>query len=481
MRVRPLFVHFNSSGGRDDRFDTIAMPNASVAVCCAVAQQHGYCPMAYDTAFPSPQLVEEAILAEIDTILARGEQPALFATLLNYNAEETLRFFGRVKREWGQHVRTGVGGQLVRTAVSAYEANPNIDHVGVGDAEVVLPRLLAGEVSAEGYLADLNPGDWPGYAEPSYDTYFGLAERLDVMSRFKLGPFTGLRQLLVESVRACSWAFGTGKACTFCSLEGIDRSPQFRPFAEGFALEQRLVEKYGINWVFDVSNQWLPKFCGQEAWLEEYLRARDTFGATDVQRYAYLTAMSLTPTTAPLLAKAGIKVAYVGFDGWDDTTRKGMHKANVPVQTVVEAAQDADIYLRCGFVIGDGATEANLPLLPEFIRQSTEAHADRFISMGFFPQIILPGSRAWSELTELTSTSSDPRLTAAARLFRKMETHGYLSRYDENELTRIYLEAVVGIAYDQALAVRDECVDIAEAAGIVGTTIEHGGGHPQAR
>lgn len=485
MSLRPIFLHLQSGEGMDNRFDTLMMVNGSIAALCTIAQALGCHPLAIDEAYPGPEFLRHRVRQEIEESLHKGDTPIIFCTVLSYNAESSLRLLKELKAEYGDRIRTGVGGQLIRIAPEAYLNKRYLDHVAVGDAEVTLaPILIENQRFAKGYLfgncgADqdliqLAPQQsrYEHYASLSYDSYVGIQERLTEMANYRLGPFTGIRQLVTESVRGCAWAHLFG-ICDMCSLEGVDLDPHFKPLADHFRMERELVEKYGANWIFDVSNQWLPKN-GEDGrgWLKQYVAARKQFQAPDVHKYVYLTSNSITSRTAPLLREAGVRVAYVGIDGWEDETWKALGKSH-NVIPALKAARQNNLYLRASVVIGNGITKENLEELPRFVKWLTTEYGDILLSFGCFMEIILQGSPVWYKFETFARSE---RIQEAVKLYDKMATEGWLSWEDEVSLTRLYINHTQQASYDEALAARDEAKAKVDASGTtVGTTIENGG------
>lgn len=474
--LQPIFLHLDSDAGMENRFDTVMMVNGSIAALCRISRQLGLDPVAIDGAYPGPDYLRQQVRQEIETALSQGHEPIIFCTVLSYNAAGSLQLLRELKSEYGSRLRTGVGGQLVRVAPQAYRSQWFIDHVGVGDAEVVLPALLNGQPFAAGYLHPQMECDWSvHYATPDYTSYSGLSERLNKMATYHLGPFTDIRQLVVETTRGCAWAYENA-TCAMCSLEGINNRPIPKPNDVAFAFERELLERYGVNWLFDVSNQWLPSLQHKTQWLQSYVAARQAAGLSEISKFVYLTSNSIDSATAPLLRQAGVRIAYVGIDGWDTESRTGLGKPrSIHLDEMVAAAQAAGIYLRSSIVIGENLTHDSLDRLRSFVQYVANNHGQQFISFGCFLEIILQGSPVWNKLRGLAQKGATPKLRQAARLYDKMDTCGFLTWDEQRELTNIYIDETQAVTAAEAEAVRDETEAIIHSSGIVGVTIEHGG------
>ena len=487
-RIRPIYIHCKPDQGYDERFDTVLMVNGSVAVLNQLTKSVlGYPGLAIDESYPGANLegrerafVFERVCKEVERALAAGEEPVVYCTLLYYNARGSLALLRELKRKFGPRVRTGVGGQLVATCFNAYRSGENasfIDQVAVGDAEVCLEQMLAGKPFVVGRKKVTTTDH---YTPPFYgdESYLGLAERLDEMSRYQFGDITGIRQLITESVRGCSWAYGIGKPCNFCSLDGVTERPVFRDLEAHFRIEQDLAEKFQVNWLFDVSNQFLPviKPAEQVEWLKHYVAARKRFNALAINRYVYLTTNSITADTAPLLREAGVRCAYIGIDGWDTTTKRAMHKTLAPHERALEVCKANGIYVRTSLVIGSGLTPQNLDDLPRFVKNTMERFGGKpILSFGNFLEIVLPGSPDWANLRR---EAFDPKNSGNAvpgkirELYRRFETQGYLALEEQELLNELRIRHTQPLVeYEAVVAARDKAAEAVKKSETISITI----------
>lgn len=471
-KVKPYFVHCTQDKEYDERFDTLMMPSGSIAALVTVSealrQKYDFLQpaLAIDESYPAlnvhgqeREYLLRYLRQEIEKDLAQDVIPAIFCSVYSYNAEQSLKLLQLLKEQYGSRIRTGVGGPLIRVIPDTYQSLPFIDHVGVGDAEVVLaPLLIGNKPFSQGYL-QLNPEKCQHYARLSYDGYLALADRLEVMSQLQYGPFTNLRQLSVESVRGCSWAKAIGKTCEMCSLQSISSAPLFKPFTEYFDIENQLAEKFNINWVFDVSNQFLPVMglSQQERWLQEYLLARQKYSRAKINKYAYLTANSISERTAPLLREADIRIMYIGFDGWNSQTRQALHKPQVDPFKVLQICRENGLYVRTGTVIGAGVTNPNVQELPEFAKSMISQYQGTMLTWGLFLEEILPGSQAWSNLQKEARQNNWQEVTSLYQFFTE---HGFLMRQQQEKLTEHYLRLLQHADFEAIVAVRDQVKEI---------------------
>lgn len=418
------------------RFDTLVSVNGSVAALLAIAHRYGYPAIGIDEAFPGTQEMMEYIHDTIDSALIRGLTPHIFCSVVSYNVYSSIQLLKELKARYGNRIRTGVGGQLIRCAPRAYAANPDIDMVAIGDAEATLLELLHGVPLSTRWAKH--------YSLFSYHNYWKIHERLDAMAADPDAPFPGMRQLVMESSRGCAWAYTMKRACSFCSLQSITDKPQV-DFTHMFTQECMLIQQ-GANWVFDVANQWLPVMrpVEQFAYLETFLAERERQHIpADLKRYVYLTTNSITERTAPLLYEAGVRIAYVGFDGWNAATLRAHNKTRHSAQLCIESAVSAGIGIRGALVIGDGASEESLDLLPRFVSKLADTAGNKLVSLACYPVVVLPGSPVWMQFQARANRES---IAAANELFQHFAVHGYHTPEQERELTRIYMKHTPGCA-----------------------------------
>lgn len=465
-RIRPFFVHCAQDQDYSERLDTIMMPNGSIAALSSINNRlrEKYDFLEADIAVDESYLgqgkqqdVYNFLLNKIQQSLSGGEEPVIFCTVLSYNTERTLELLKFLKQEFGSSIRTGVGGQLVRVISDTYRFFSFVDHVGVGDAEVILEPLMIGKTSFISRYMAVSPK--LHYSSFSYENYVGIEERLGEMSQLKFGPFSGFRQLAIEGVRGCSWAHSSGRACGICSLESIIATPFFKPFKEYFALENQLVENFGINWMFDISNQFIPVMGdkNQERWLQSFLEAKKKYEQYEINRYVYLTSNSISERTAPLLRKAGIRLAYIGLDGWDTGTRNALNKPQTDPRNILRICRENDIYVRLGIVIGSGINKQNLQVLPVFEESIIKEFKETILTWGNFLEIILPGSRVWYDLEERARQNGWSEIT---KLYHFFYCNGYLTWPQQEKMTEYYIRLVQQTDYDEVVAIRNQVISI---------------------
>lgn len=333
------FIEEQSEENRlQNRGDTLLMPNGSMGVLLSCAKKLGIDCTVYDTTFPSEEESIHAIEQQIEGYIEQGLQPRIFISLLSYNAEASLKFMRAMKQRYGDKIVTGVGGQLTGRAQEAYAENPDIDVLGIGDAELILEPMMRkyetekpSEVrtriesvqrdrrqviahlmehkKVEQWIADNNrqaaealAAERPElrgkkykqlrqmvgfepmlYELPDFDPqrYAFIRERTQEMPRVAIGPkenqLTNMVMLTTEFGRQCDWAHcNKDGACTFCALIGVEDDRNFQPVHRYVAhLVEMKRQHPQMNWVFDVSNQLLEQNRSEAiAFLEELAQER---------------------------------------------------------------------------------------------------------------------------------------------------------------------------------------------------------------
>ncbi len=481
--LRPIFVHCRPDAGYDLRFDTIMMVSMGVASLNQVAYQIlGYPGVAIDETFIGSGIPDDGERAHlfdltsglVEEYLIAGDQPVIMCTLLSYNALGTDSFLRQMKHRFGSQLITGVGGQhitMCSEACTAWRTKPYIDRVANGDAEVTLQELFNGQPYAQGKKTIMSSDH---YARPYYGGYIGLEDRLQEMSRFNLRGIKNMRMLLTESVRGCSWAVALGKACEMCALDVL-LPLFFRGFPEHFAIEAELADMYGVNWIFDVSNQWLPAqgSAEQVKWLEGYCAARVRYDGPDISKYVYLTTNSVTKETAPLLRQAGVQIAYVGIDGWDARTRRELHKTQYDPFKMLDAAKSSGLLVRTSMVIGSGITSENIRELPKFVKAILDGYGDTVLSFGTFMEIILPGAENWRQFREMCFSGAS-ELQRGRELYASFDVHGFLDLDQQEELNLLRIQHTQQTLLDDILAAKAEAEELILASETLSIDIRHG-------
>lgn len=449
-------VHLNTAIEGGERYDTLVSPSGSVAALLEIARKHGHEAVGVDEAFPGKDASREYIERMIGENI-RQQRVAVLFSVLGYNAESTVRYMGELRKRFGKELVIAVGGQLIPLVTDAYVNNLDVDAACVGDAEVILPRLArdvaAGTVHKkyEGWLKDAGKGG--AFAGMSYDGYFAIRERMRSQRER-----AGFSQLVVQGPGGpgCSWAANNPEgACNFCALQNITTMNGVS-LDEHFANEKDLQERFSPDRFFDVANQFLPHLRKTDviAWLQQYIDARKRHGV-ETPKYAYLTVNSIDDQVAGLLKEAGIVEVYIGIDHFDPAvlkTENKPHRAGTVLERCLNALQKYGITFRTGLVLGGGReTEQSLENVGRGVEWMRQQYGDILRSIVIAPMELLPGSRAFREMH---------KSGACASIFANLFTKGYLTRDEQRELTRTYIEMHSEVEPDQVFALADALMQL---------------------
>lgn len=439
-------VHMGpSKDEQQERFDTLISPSGSVATLLKIEEDLGLQDIiGIDESFPEnhPLAKENLSKNKIDEIILsdtfRGEKTTILFTTLLYNAEQTLEYVQDLKLRYGERVTIALGGQLVQHVEQAYLNNADIDSVCVGDAEKILPELLqdlrAGNVQKryEGWVKDSADKKFEGM---SYKNFWQIRERMREQKRLE-----GFSQLVIQGPGGpgCAWAQRAGQ-CKFCGLTNITEMSG-TTLREHLANEAVIAREFKPDRFFDVANQFLPTLEHEKQleWLTEYKKIREELGMTH-EKYAYLTIGTLSSANyGPIVAKAlrdiGIIEVYLGIDHFDKEALREQnkpHKELGQLRRALDALRDNGISFRAGLVLGSAhETKQTLEKVREGIRMLCEEYKGSLKHLGVFPVELIPGAPVFDEMREMGM---------CPELFEKLNKYGYLTREEQRELTRTFV------------------------------------------
>ncbi len=434
--MKLLNAHITEISPERERFDTLISPSGTVGTLNQLAKENGVEHMGFDSAFPNPKAVQSAIQNEIEFVLQTGDTPILLGTTLVYNAEATLKLAEELKHDFRERIKIVLGGQLIPFATQAFERNPNIDTVCVGDAEAIFPQLIKDTQSGKlrGQYTDwLISGRQRGkFAFVNYDNFFALKARMD-----KQREVSGFAQLCIQGLGGpgCSWAAGNKNgACDFCALQNITEM-NTQPLDAQMTVEAELQEKFGPDRFFDVANQFLPFINPRQnaEWLKQYIQARKKYGVA-TPKYAYLTVASINDEIAGLLKEAGVIEVYLGVDHFDTEVLKEenkSHRSQRRLEQTLNALRQNGIAVRMGLVVGSSReTAQSLQSLQEGVAWLKSNYREMIKALGVFPIYVLPGSKVYERVKQIP----DARL-----IIDRFEQRGYFTKEEDAELTRIYI------------------------------------------
>ncbi len=429
-------IHCNPPKRQGQRFDTLISPSGSVATLLKIEEELGRSDIVgIDEAFPDEIESEKEIRRLIEQSLKSGDKPILLFTTLFYNAERSVNLARQLKQDYGSDIQIVFGGQLVPLAESAYLENENIDSICVGDAEIILPQLLqdAGQGQLqqkyEGWVRNLEAKK---YAGVSYDHFYAIFERMAEQKRL-----AGFTQLTIQGPGGpgCAWASRNGgEPCNFCALQNITTMSD-RTIEESLGNERELEDDFQPDRFFDTANQFIPVLGREQAqeWLRHYISVRNQLGL-GAKKYAYLTVSSIDSEIAGLLTQAGVSEVYLGIDHFNPEALRAEgkpHRTREQLQRALDGLRDNGIQFRAGIVLGAAReTPETLLAVRDGVQWMVDNYGKSLNALGVFPVEIIPGSAIFEKMRQSG---------ACAHLFEKFETYGYLTRSEQQELTRSYI------------------------------------------
>lgn len=428
---------FDDDKNYKERFDTLISPSSTIATLLAIEREIGRDDIVgIDEAFPGEVETKREIRRLIEEDIREGRIPVLIFTLLLYNSEPAIKYINELKRELGGKIKIVVGGQLVPLAREAYLKNRDIDVVCVGDAEVILPNLLAdletGNLSHEyhGWVREESDKQFSGV---SFDGFFGIRERLAAQKET-----VGFSQLTIQGPGGpgCAWAISNaGGPCSFCALQNITTS-NTTSIEEYLENERRLEEQFHPDRFFDVANHFLPTLKPGEivTWLENYIEIRKRKGI-QAKKYAYLSVSSVNDKIAGLLAEAGISEVYLGIDHFNEEALKAENKSFRHQRTLkkcLDALTAHGIMFRAGIVLGSAEeTAETLDSVRSGIHWMVSNYKSCIKAVGIFPIDMLPGSK---DFEKMRASGICPGL------FDNFDRLGYLSRSEQRRMTELWIQ-----------------------------------------
>lgn len=468
-------IHLNLSDSAMGRFDTLMAPSSTIATLLFIQKKLGFTDIVgIDEAYPGAERSRRKIDELIEKDIKKGSTPTLLFSVLLYNSERTIALIAELRQKYGHQIKIIVGGQLAPHAKDAYLSNSNIDSVCAGDAEAIFPVMFS----------DLERGSLQPYYElwlkesgnckfagASYDEFFCIMERMGAQKENP--PYLSQLTIPGASGPGCAWAIANRKgACSFCALQNI-RTPNQTGLEEHLINELEIEKKFSPDRFFDISNQFIPAIVPDEKikWLEEYIRSRKKLGIK-AKKYAYLAVSSVADVPAgekndviaKLLQNAGIDEVFLGIDHFHEEALKEENKSyrhRQVIQGCLDALASQGICFRFGLVLGSAQeTPATLAAAREGVQWAIRRYGSGPLkAVGIFPVELYPGSRDWETMKASGSCE---------RIFEKFDKLGYLSRYDQLEMTVNWIEEHSQVPVRDIYSLKKELISYLGKKGIIG-------------
>jgi radical SAM superfamily enzyme YgiQ (UPF0313 family) len=474
-------IHMSPPVEQGEKFDTLISPSGSIAALEKIEIDNGIIEKGFEIASIDESTLGEdstknIIVEIIENDKSEGNPTILFFSVLIYNAERTINLINELKKVHGKQIKIVVGGQLIPFATEAYLNNPNIDSTCLGDAELVIPEMFQdlekGEIKQkyDRWIEKEFPEGQRVYSSMSYRFNIGLKERLLQQKASHKPGEEGFTQICLQGGGGpgCSWAAHNEKGpCEFCALQNISSMNSMSPL-ETLLNERRAIAEVNentgmdIDRVFYVDNLFFPGFNMQEKkkWLRHYVEVRKQMGLT-AKKYIYLTVGSVDEEIVDMLKDIGVVEVYLGIDHFH---KESLIEQNKPAKNekalfnTIDALKRLGIKVRAGIVLGAAKeTEETLQSIREGVKKIAENYKDIINAVGVFPVEVIPGARVWDKMKESGVCSE---------IFEKFAKLGYLTREDQRELTKGYIEHFSESSYENVMGLVSEIRNILSQEGI---------------
>lgn len=464
-----------------ERFDTLISPSGSIAALEKIEIDNHLLEKGFEIgSIDESTLGGEGTKKEVEKIIQNdinaGKTTVIFFSVLIYNAERTTKYIEELKKQHGNRIKVVVGGQLIPFATQAYLNNLNIDATCLGDAELIIPEMFQ-DLENGGLKKKYNRWIEKEYHEGqrvyssmSYRFNIGLKERLLQQQASHKPGEEGFTQICLQGGGGpgCSWAaHNVLGACNFCALQNIksiNNVSQLDTFLNEKRVLQEVKDLTGVNVdrIFYVDNLFFPDFNMQDkkTWLRQYVAVRNQMNL-NTRKYIYLTVGSIDEEIVGMLKEIGVEEVYLGIDHFD---KEALIEQNKPARNeralfnTLDALKKQGIKFRAGIVLGAvPETDESLQKIREGVTKVSENYKEIIQTIGVFPVEIIPGARVWDEMKASG---------ICKEIFEKFENDGYLTRENQHELTKGYIEHFSKTSYENVMYLVSEIREILAKQGI---------------
>ena len=238
------------------------------------------------------------------------------------------------------------------------------------------------------------------------------------------------KELPIFSRKGCAWRLTGG--CIFCSI--FDRTHRIKPPERVWEEIEELVRRYGINGVYDVSDD----FLSSPHWLKELAEVKSN---KDIYLVLMGRANRLTESAAALLSELNCVRIFLGIECGDQMMLNNMDKGSTVQDNInaVRLLSEREIKVTAGVVLGaPGENRESL--------ENTMRFFHRLISFGNL-DVIDP-----SVLIPLPGSPAFDRLLAVPEMRKK---YGDRDVFDARELQRDWVRCYCDISFGDLLKALD--------------------------
>lgn len=236
----------------------------------------------------------------------------------------------------------------------------------------------------------------------------------------------------IYSSKGCSWRDRTG-GCVFCAR--LEKGVRFRDADQVWAEIQLLRNRYGINSIWDISDDNLNNI----EWLKMFVRKKPV-DCRDMPFFIYSRVNFINDKTIRYLQELNVEEVFLGIESGDDAILKNSFKGQT-VATIMRAVRllkKGGIKYFPSFILGlPGETEESAANTLKLCRQISELGG--LYRLGCTILQPMPGSRAFDKL--LKESKFGPKLKSQ-------------DDTDIASLEKYWLESFTGISYEAAAEYR---------------------------
>lgn len=452
------------------RFDLLTMPSGGLAAVGGTAKKLNIDMISIDEMFVgNDKTFCDVLYNEIDESLKNYKNVFVFAELFLYNSTKSMKTIEKLRKDYGTHIKIGVAGQLVNYCYNAYDKNPMIDIIGVGNAESILYEMI---YSGKRLIMESSEDAKKSILSRVFDysNYYAIEERLDETEANSvigsgINRIDNVRQLVIEGNKGCPWAARKNGGCSFCSIEG---NKQYINMNIDDYLNQIsvMVRDYRVNWIYDPSSQWLPwREEDRVRYLNQLLDRSRILGAEKCSKYIYLSPFLVNDTIASLLKEADVDCVYLGIDHFYSKSIKTLNKPVFSME-ILEKCMDSlkkyNITVRIGIVIGAYETEESIQAVIDGLTWMMKNYGEILLTVGCFPISVFLGSRFYNDYK--VSSFITPE---AKSIIDKIDTNGYISWEEQLELDRNFIDATCSFSSDELFALQKKIMTLTESNNII--------------
>ncbi len=305
------------------------------------------------------EVIDEDVSVLDPQVFARFDLVGFYATTFNYL--RTCEYAASAKSTGATTVLGGPHGTVLTRQILTNKSA--FDYVIREEAEIpfakLLGHLLGDDVPKES-IPSLGYRDADGSVHVSPVTHINDLTTLPIISREYVpmdryvenyhsiyGDRADLVQGSIFSSKGCNWRDVTDGGCVFCAR--LEEGMRFRPIEQIWQEIRSLKENYGVNSIWDISDDNL----NAPEWFKQFVDERPD-DLDDVNFFIYSRVGTVRKDLIPYFRKLNVEEVFVGAESGDNTVLKRSFKGQ-SVSTIRRATsllRDNDIRFFPSFILG---------------------------------------------------------------------------------------------------------------------------------